>query len=163
MQSGKYMPAASWVIPCQGSGMDLRRATSFWKMMITPEETTAEDVHRVFFKTPQRYWEENAAEYVHTIHVYEDEVPRREQLIGPRPKKPGHRCVIDNPNCNCAPPSPPPPVQPAAVMGNPLTTTTYQRADSALSDDEPELLEVTEQRVPSAAHCTTVGFMPFDM
>lgn len=56
LQSGKYYPCASWVITYAGQGMDVARAQTIFKAMLTPAELTREDVVFLLFKTITR-WE----------------------------------------------------------------------------------------------------------
>jgi hypothetical protein len=45
IQSGKYFPSATWVIPFQGRGMSHPRAQALWRMYKAPMSVTVEDVH----------------------------------------------------------------------------------------------------------------------
>ena len=57
LRTGKYYPAAEWVIPHTGQGWDRVRAAIAWRMLIHPEQTTLDDVHCVFGQRIYRYWE----------------------------------------------------------------------------------------------------------
>lgn len=58
LRSGKYYPAAKWVVPITGHGMALGRAEACWKMMVQPEKINWHDVEMVFFRdfTEGRYF-----------------------------------------------------------------------------------------------------------
>lgn len=45
LQTGKYFPSATWVIPFQGHGMDHARAQALWRMYKAPLSVTATDCH----------------------------------------------------------------------------------------------------------------------
>lgn len=49
IQSGKYAPAAAWVITGQGSGLSYLQFDALWHIVLAPTECTLEDVHRLFF------------------------------------------------------------------------------------------------------------------
>ncbi|BDA41855.1 hypothetical protein COCOBI_02-6500 [Coccomyxa sp. Obi] len=54
--SGEWMPAATWVITGQGSGLDFEKGESLWEIVMAADcaNITIEQVQSVFFGTPQR-------------------------------------------------------------------------------------------------------------
>ncbi len=162
MRSGKFMPSAGWVAPYQGSGMDHRRACALWKMLITPDQTEAADIHNVFFKQPGRYFHDTADSHV----LYEDEQPTYEEtLVGPRPRK-RTRCAINNPNCDCLPATPDPPSasEPVPIMKKPVTTSHYEQINPEIDDNDTQLCDVVVDRSHNSnINLPTADFLPFDM
>lgn len=53
IQSGKYYPAATWVIPYQGRGMSHERCQALWRMITAPTTVQPEHVHRWVVDTTQ--------------------------------------------------------------------------------------------------------------
>ena len=49
IQTGKYAPAAAWVITGQGYGLSYPQFDALWHIVLDPDGTTLEDVHRLFF------------------------------------------------------------------------------------------------------------------
>ena len=49
MQTGKYAPAAAWVITGQGSGLSYLQIDALWHIVLAPTECTLKDIHRLFF------------------------------------------------------------------------------------------------------------------
>ena len=49
IQTGKYAPAAAWVITGQGTGLSYLQFDALWHIVLAPTECTLEDVHRLFF------------------------------------------------------------------------------------------------------------------
>jgi hypothetical protein len=79
MRTGKYFPAASFVMPYQGSGMDTRRAGSMWRTLVDHEAVDEDDINRIFFhcsnaratlpQRQERYFDHNRLrdEHVHQV------------------------------------------------------------------------------------------------
>ena len=51
IQSGKYFPASTFVVPYQGQGMNPQRAASVWRTMVDPGAVDEDDIQRIFFST----------------------------------------------------------------------------------------------------------------
>ncbi len=49
LQTGKYTPAATWIMPTAGRGMDVERANALWRVCTEPKSTSPEDVVSIFF------------------------------------------------------------------------------------------------------------------
>lgn len=50
-KSGLFYPNPTWVIPLQSAGMDVRRASSIWKIIKCPYNIKMEDISNGFFNT----------------------------------------------------------------------------------------------------------------
>ena len=68
LRTGKFYPAATWVIPYGGKGLSYPRMAALWSMLLNPAGTTEDMVHQVFFSTgglppssANRYFSEFAA------------------------------------------------------------------------------------------------------
>eukprot|EP00250_Pteridium_aquilinum_P022110 c25305_g3_i1 orf=628-1830(+) len=65
LKTGRYYPAPSWVIAGYGKGYEPYRMQSLYRIMVTPMETTRQDVKNVFEapdnerSTPRREWFES--------------------------------------------------------------------------------------------------------
>lgn len=49
IQTGLFYPSGKWLVPFQGSGMDVGRAAAAWDMLTAPPCCSMQDVHKVFF------------------------------------------------------------------------------------------------------------------
>ena len=56
MQSGKYVPAATWIITAQGQGLSYVQLEAMWDLIKTPEGATLDDVHNLFFYQRGQGW-----------------------------------------------------------------------------------------------------------
>uniref|UniRef100_A0A7S0V9Q3 Replitron C-terminal domain-containing protein n=1 Tax=Hemiselmis tepida TaxID=464990 RepID=A0A7S0V9Q3_9CRYP len=50
INSSKFYPAAGWVAPYQGAGMDLTRTNALWRATIYPGDATTADIRSIFFR-----------------------------------------------------------------------------------------------------------------
>lgn len=83
LKTRKYYPAASWVIPKAGNGMDSKRASFVWKIMKMPQESQCVDIENIFFMESRsfRYFGERKEEGI--IDAEEDlvEDPEFEDVV----------------------------------------------------------------------------------
>ncbi|KAK9831823.1 hypothetical protein WJX74_010832 [Apatococcus lobatus] len=155
-RSGKYVPSPTWVIPYQGSGMDFTRAQAIWKMTLTPDQTTPDDVHHVFFRAPQRYTDAYVAECLDVAATRASE-PR----AYPKPDKPRRSYnPYDTPSARRADQQwhqDQAQSDAVRIMASPINTSAVQLRTSAPAipdapdDEDVTLFEVTEERASQHA------------
>lgn len=59
-RTGKYYPAANWVVPTAGQGMSVQRANAAWLMSVSPAEVQLQHIMHVYFGV-----EEDQLRYFH--------------------------------------------------------------------------------------------------
>ncbi|KAJ7566710.1 hypothetical protein O6H91_02G115400 [Diphasiastrum complanatum] len=54
LRTGNYYPAAAWITPAAGQGMDAQRVAALWCCLLAPSSVSLEDIHKIFFN---RYYD----------------------------------------------------------------------------------------------------------
>ena len=77
-KTGKFIPAAQWIVPMQWRGMDLVKAASMWRIITEPQQTTRDDMLNIYFdKHADRYFDGA----IRTRLGYHDEVREKTMLV----------------------------------------------------------------------------------